>query len=264
VAGVQDPNPLVNGRGVEYLQAHNVEVSLGVRREAAERLNAAFFTAVKLRRPYVIAKIAMSLDGRIAARPGMRTPLTSPESLRRAHRLRAEVDAIGIGSGTLLADDPELTARVAYRHRPLTRVVFDRRLRTPPSARLLSTGTAGPVIIVTTSEAVRDQPERADLLSARGASLEIVDRPDFVTALDAVYRRGATSLLLEGGTDLHRAAWKAGVIDRVQVFIAPTILGDQGVPWLDAGTFSLAALRDCRVEHSGADVHLDGYVHRTD
>ena len=124
-----------------------VDVGLGAKTAVA--LNQPFFTLMREGRPFVVLKAATSLDGRIAEAPGRRTPLTSAAANRHAHRVRAEVDAIGVGVGTVLSDDPALTARGAYRERPLTRVIFDRRLRTPPQARVLSTRDAGPVIIVT-------------------------------------------------------------------------------------------------------------------
>src|SRR5207244_4652286 len=139
VASVEDPNPIVRGRGFEFLRAHGVEVDLGVGADAAVRLNQPFFTRMRRQRPFVVLKAATSLDGRIARTRGSRTRLTSPAADRHAHAVRAEIDAIGVGSGTILADDPLLTARGVYRPRPLTRVVFDRRLRTLPSARMLST-----------------------------------------------------------------------------------------------------------------------------
>ena len=104
-------------------------------------------------RPFVILKAAISVDGCLAEAPGRRTPLTSAPANRHAHRVRAEVDAIAVGVGTILVDDPLLTARGVYRELPFTRVVFDRSLRTPPEAQVLSTRAAGPVIIVTTAEA---------------------------------------------------------------------------------------------------------------
>src|SRR5205823_1981189 len=161
VIAIEDPNPLVHGIGLAHLRAHGVDVTVGVEQNAAARQNAVFLTTIREPRPYVIVKAAVSVDGRLAAAPGVRTPLTGAAANRRVHRQRAEVDAIGIGSGTVLADDPLLTPRGAYRGRPLTRVVFDRRLRTPPSARVLSTLGAGPVIIVSTERACAGAPDRA-------------------------------------------------------------------------------------------------------
>ena len=158
VVGVEDPNPLVNGGGIRYLRRHGVHVDVGVCRAEAARLNQAFFTLIGKHRPFVTLKVATSLDGRIAATSGRRTQLTSAPANRQVHLLRAEVDAIAVGSGTVLADDPLLTARGVHRSRPLTRVLFDTRLRTPPAARVLSTLDAGPVIIVTTEAGAQRGP----------------------------------------------------------------------------------------------------------
>ena len=151
VAAVEDPNPLVRGRGFAYLKGHGVDVEVGLGAATATCLNQPFFTLTREQRPFVVLKAATSLDGCIAESPGRRTSLTSDVANRHAQRVRAEVDAIGVGSGTVLADDPLLTPRGPFRERPLTRVIFDRRLRTPPEARVLSTRDAGPVIIVTTA-----------------------------------------------------------------------------------------------------------------
>src|SRR5205823_2198174 len=183
VAAVEDPNPIVRGRGFEFLRAHGIEVDVGVGADAAVRLNQPFFTRMRQQRPFVVLKAATSLDGRIAHTRSRRTRLTSAPADRHAHAVRAEIDAIGVGSGTVLADDPLLTARGVYRARPLTRVIFDRRLRTPPSARLLSTADAGPVIIVTTAETAK----RLDLrgpLEDRGAEIEVTPDGSVRAALE--------------------------------------------------------------------------------
>src|SRR6185436_6877612 len=153
VAAVEDPNPLVRGEGFAFLRARGVTVDVGVCAERAIGLNQPFFMLMREHRPFVIMKAATSMDGRIAESPGRRTYLSSAAANRHVHCSRAEVDAIGVGSGTVVIDDPELTARGVFRERPLWRVVFDRSLRTPPAARLHSTGVASPVIIVTTAEA---------------------------------------------------------------------------------------------------------------
>src|SRR4029450_2987356 len=126
-----------------HSRSHGVEVCSGVLREAAERLNAPFFTVMRRKRPFITMKVALSREGFVAGRNRARVHLTGPAANRFIHRERAEVDAIAVGSGTVIADDPVLTARGAYRARPLVRVVFDRRLRTPPAARLLATVDAG-------------------------------------------------------------------------------------------------------------------------
>ena len=273
VIAIEDPNPLVAGGGLSYLRAHGVQVTVGVGRADAERQNRPFFTVVRRHRPFVTMKAALSLDARIASTPGARTPLTGDAANRAVHRLRAEVDAIAVGSGTVMADDPLLTARGIYRYRPLVRVVFDGRLRTPPSARLLSTLDAGPVIIMSTEPAVRAAPGRARALENAGARIEVLDTqgdgpPAASVPLASAFSRladaGVSSMIVEGGASLQRAVWAAGLVDRVQVFVSPRAVGARGVPWLPYETFLLSGLADAAAVPVGDDVLIEAYVHRTD
>lgn len=238
VAAMEDPFPLVRGRGFATLRAHGVDVAEGVGKEESLRLNQPFLTAVRDGRPFVIVKAATSIDGRIAATPGARTQLTSREANRRVQYLRAQVDAIGIGSGTLLVDDPLLTVRDVYRGRPLVRVIFDRRGRTPADARVFSTVDQGPVRVV-------------------GSAGE-----DLQSVLRQLASEGIQSLLLEGGAQLHAAAWDANVVDYVQLYVTPVVLGPAGVPVFGGRPWSVASLIEPRVEVLGADTLIEGYVHR--
>ena len=264
VAAVADPNPLVAGQGFAYLRAQGIDVEVGVAGAEAARLNAPFFTFIRHGRPHVTAKAGVTLDGRIAARQGERTAITGPDAWRAVHAMRAEVDAIGVGSGTLLVDDPWLTARDVYRERPLTRVVFDRRLRTPPEARLFSTLEAGPVIILAPAASVAAMPARAAALEAAGARVEPLPDGALGTALHRLGSLGVMSLLLEGGAALHAAAWEAGMIDRVVLFVAPVWAGEEGLPLFEGRGPHLSALAGTRVEPVGADVRIEADVHRVD
>jgi diaminohydroxyphosphoribosylaminopyrimidine deaminase/5-amino-6-(5-phosphoribosylamino)uracil reductase len=259
VAAVEDPNPLVQGSGFAFLRSHGVAVEVGLGAHDATALNQPFFTRVRDGRPFVILKAAVSLDGCIAEGPGRRTRLTSPAANRHAHGLRAEVDAIGVGVGTILTDDPLLTPRGPYRARPLTRVIFDRQLRTPPTARVLSTRDAGPVIIVTTASAagLADPAVRKALADA-GAELLVAPGRTLASALKLLADHDILSLLLEGGAVLHSAAWEERLVDYVQVYVTPRALGPQGVRW---SGIPISALIDRRVETLGPDVLIEGYVH---
>ena len=260
VAAMEDPFPLVGGRGFAMLRANGIEVHTGVGYDAAVRLNQPFLTTTREGRPFVILKAATSLDGRIAAEAGQRTQLTSPRALTHAHYIRACTDAIAVGSETILIDDPLLTAREVYRERPLVRVVFDRRLRTPVGARLISTLSAGPVIILTAAESLRT--ERAKALHEAGARLIPVPGPGIAAALSVLPNFNVQSLVLEGGARVQRAAWDEGVVDYVQLYVAPMWLGDGGVPLLEGCAFSPTSLIENRVEQLGPDVLIEGYVHR--
>ena len=263
IAAAVDADPRVSGRGFEYLRQRGIEVSVGMGRQRALRLNRAYFTFKTKHRPFVIMKAATSLDNKIAVRAGQRTQISSAASLRHAHAVRAEVDAIGVGSETVLVDDPLLTVREIHRRRPLTRVLFDRRLRVEPSARVFSTLDAGPVIIVTTPEGLASNPTRARELERRGAELE----PIGGGMSDAFARLGARqlmSLLLEGGAALQAAAWTAGLVDAVHLYVAPVTIGAEGVSWLPIGRAALEGLADRSTLTLGSDVFMEGHVHGID
>ena len=269
VVAIEDPNPVVSGKGLDYLRTRGVHVASGVQRDRGAELNRPFFTRIEKGRPFVTLKIALSLDGRVAARAGARTKLTGEAANRLVHRERAEADAIAVGAGTILTDDPLLTARGIYRARPLARMIFDRRLRTPPTANVLSTLTAGPVIIVTTALSVSEHPRAAAALQDAGAQLQIHEtpagaRPPIVDALRRLAADGVTSVVIEGGPELHRAAWDEQIVDRVQLFVAPKVVGPAGVPWLPIDVLPLARLLDRRAQPVGDDVVIEGYVHRAD
>ena len=266
VIAIEDPNPLVSGRGLAYLRRHDIPVVVGVLREAAERLNGPFLTVMRHRRPFVTMKVALSQENCVAGAGGHRLDLTGPSANRYIHRERAELDAIGIGSGTILVDDPLLTARGAYRSRPLTRVVFDRRLRTPPTARLMSTLSDGPIIVVASEPRSEDERHRAERLRQAGARVEFVEPYDadrfLHESLSLLAQLGVSSLMLEGGPMLHHAAWTAGVVDRVQMFMTPTVAGAAGVPWLDRSHIEVDDLSDVRTLRLGSDLMIEGYVYR--
>ena len=260
VAATIDPDPRVDGRGLRYLRAQGLDVEVGLREAEAVRLNQAFFTLMREGRPFVILKAAISRDGCLAQTPGQRTMLTSAAANRHAHAVRAEVDAIGVGVGTIVADDPLLTARGVYRDGPLVRVIFDRSLRTPADSRVLSTRDAGPVIIVTEACAAA----RADVrkpLEDKGAEIEVARDGSFGAALERLAARQIGSLLLEGGAALHAAAWDAGLVDYVRLYVTPHVIGAGGLRLLDGRSFSSDALVERHVESLGPDLLIEGYVH---
>ncbi len=265
VVAVEDPNPQVAGRGLSYLRTHGVQVTTGVRRREAERLNRPFFTLMRAGRPLVTLKAALSLDARVTAGRGVRTQITGPEAGRFIHRERAEIDALAVGSETILVDDPLLTARGVYRYRPLVRVVFDRRLRMPPGARVLGTLAEGPVIIVTGDEETPDHRERAERLRQAGAVVVHVDRRSFLpAALRLLGSRGVTSLIVEGGPTLHRSFWDAALVDRIELFVASSIIGTEGVEWNALPDGAIASLQELSARPIGTDVLIEGYVHGID
>lgn len=264
VAAVEDPDPRVRGGGFARLRAAGLDVSVGAGRREAVRLNLPFFTVHLKGRPMVVAKTATSLDGRVASEPGRRTSLTSPPALRRAQFTRARMDAVAVGSATLLVDDPRLDVRDLYRERPLVRAVFDRSLRTPPSARLLSTCGAGPVVVLTSDAAARRSPAAVEALTGAGATVLTEPEPSVTGFLRRLLAFDVQSVLLEGGPALQAAAFHEGVVDIVQAWVAPVWLGEAGVPGADALLRALPALSEARVEMHGPDALIEGYVHRID
>lgn len=261
VVATDDPNPTAGG-GNALLRDRGVEVATGVLAAEARSLNEAFFSVTGRGRPYVTIKVAVSLDGRIAARTGARTSLTGAPANRLVHRDRAEVDAVAVGAGTILADDPLLTPRVAFRQRALTRVVYDTSLRVSPAARLFSTLDAGPVIIVTTSRSVDENGRAASQLRSAGADLLMIDTArDLRTSVEALARHGVISMIVEGGATLHRAFWAEGLVDRVQIYVADRVLGGDGVDWLADPVMTAPRVTARSARPVGRDVLLEGYVH---
>jgi diaminohydroxyphosphoribosylaminopyrimidine deaminase/5-amino-6-(5-phosphoribosylamino)uracil reductase len=257
VCALQDPDQRVSGEGYATLRAHGITVDTGVCEEPAARLNAAFIAIKTLGRPLVIVKAATSLDGDVATRPGHRTQISSPEANRKTHVLRASVDAIAVGSTTLLVDDPLLTARACQRVRPLVRVVFDRRLRTPPSAGLLSTLAEGPVIILT---ARLHEPRRVATLQAAGAV--VIESDTLLESVKALVGWDVSTLLVEGGPQLHRALAAAQLVDRVHLIVAPGALGPEGVKWLSTEELALSFASPPAAEPRGPDTWIEADVHR--
>jgi diaminohydroxyphosphoribosylaminopyrimidine deaminase/5-amino-6-(5-phosphoribosylamino)uracil reductase len=231
VACIRDPDPRVNGRGFAALRKAGVSVTTGGRRLEAERLNAPFLKRHRSGLPSVTLKAGMSLDGRIATRTGRSQWITSAAARREARRLRARHDAVLVGVGTLLADDPRLSAPGANGHaRPEdpVRVVLDSRLRTPPASRLLNTA-GGPVLLMTRPGAPRARRRRLERAGATVLEVGARDgRVDLRQALRALGRRGISSVLIEGGGEVLGAALDQKVGDRLVLYVAPRLLGGAG------------------------------------
>ena len=222
VIAAADPNPEASG-GADRLRAGGVEVEFGVEEAAARELNAPFFHRfANPDRPFVTLKMAVSIDGAIAAADrSTTTHLTGPESRTEVHRLRAGHDAIAVGAGTVLADDPELTVRHWEKPRvPLTRVVFDSALRTPPDSYLARTARVAPVLVVARE---RHRARAADL---ERSGVEIVVASGLREALEALAARELRALLVEGGARLAGSFLRDALVDRLVIFQAPVVLGE--------------------------------------
>ena len=219
---VRDPNPVAGG-GVERLRAAGIDVHVGMGGTAAAEIYQGFFKWAEQKLPYVTAKWAMTKDGKIAGPGGRPLQISSAESRLRVHEMRRRADAILVGSGTVLADDPLLTCRLdGYAGKQPLRVVLDRRLRTPPTAKMLGTDVPGETLVVTGPGAPK---ERATALREAGAEVLVLKKgPEAL--LDELGRRGALNLLVEGGGEVLRAFFAAGLVDRVEAFVAPFAIGD--------------------------------------
>jgi diaminohydroxyphosphoribosylaminopyrimidine deaminase/5-amino-6-(5-phosphoribosylamino)uracil reductase len=245
VIALEDPDPRVAGTGIERLRAAGLDVEVGLCAAEAAEINAGFLQRVRLGRPLVTLKLATSLDGRIATAAGESRWITGPLARERAHLLRAAHDAILVGTETVLADDPQLTCRLpGLTARSPVRVVLDRQLRIPASARLIVEARQVPTWVVTLASA---DPDRQKALAEAGVAI-IAAEPDATgrIGLDAALRllgdRGLTRLLVEGGGRLAAALLRTGLVDRLVWLHAPILLGSEGVPAI-AG-LSLAALAD--------------------
>jgi diaminohydroxyphosphoribosylaminopyrimidine deaminase/5-amino-6-(5-phosphoribosylamino)uracil reductase len=245
VVAAEDPDARVDGGGVARLRAAAIAVETGLCRDEAAEINAGFFRRVRLGRPLVTLKLATSLDGRIATATGESRWITGSAARERAHLLRATHDAVLVGTGTALADDPELTCRLpGLGHRSPVRIVLDRTLRLPLSTKLYATARETPTWVLTLPSADR---ERRQALLDRGVEVLPVardgeNRLDLPAALRLLGGRGLTRLLVEGGGGLAAALLRARLVDRLVWLHAPLLLGGEGVPAV--GGLSLDRLAD--------------------
>ena len=225
VAAVRDPSPAANGKGIRKLRRAGIEVVERVLAEEAAELNAAFFKWVRTGRPLVTLKWAMTLDGKIATRTGDSKWITGEAARRCAHRLRAHNQAILVGIETVLHDDPLLTCRVP-RGRNLLRIVLDSKLRTPLHSQLIKTVAEAPVLIATLRSATSRKRQRLEAAGAEVVALrQKKARVDLGALLDLLGQRGVSTLLVEGGSEVHGAFCDARLVDRVAAFVAPKVIG---------------------------------------
>jgi diaminohydroxyphosphoribosylaminopyrimidine deaminase/5-amino-6-(5-phosphoribosylamino)uracil reductase len=264
VVACRDPNPHVAGGGIEKLQAGGVQVDLGCREAEGVRLIAPWTKFVTTGMPYVTLKLGLSLDGRIASRTGASKWVTGPEARARVHLLRAQHDAVVIGIGTALADDPRLTVRDAPGQSPL-RVIFDTKLRLPLAGRLVQSAREVPTWVICTTDA----PSSAeDQLVERGvevlrAPASAEGRIDPIAALRVLATRGIVAVMIEGGAELAGSVLAGAAVDELHAFIAPILLGPRGRPgavdWAGPATPAEApCIVDPQWEVCGVDAHVWG------
>lgn len=227
--GSPDPNELVAGKGISILRSNGIQVTENVLREECEEINYVFFHYIRTGLPYVNMKYAMTMDGKTAAVTGASRWITGETARKNVHSDRNRYSGIMIGTGTLLDDDPLLTCRLPGGKDPV-RIVCDSNLRIPMDSQIVKTAKAVPTIVATCS----DDEEKVATLEERGCQVIKVSRRDGHTDLNELMSKlgemKIDSILLEGGSSLNWAALKAGIINRVQAYIAPKLLGGKGAP----------------------------------
>ncbi len=280
VASIADPNPLVGGKGFARLRSAGVQVTEGPAAAEARKLNESFAHYIRRKTPFVVLKAAMTLDGKIAPPP---VPSERPSALgaaaatagwitsqtARAHvqQLRHAMDAILVGVGTVIEDDPLLTDRTGRpRRRPLLRIVLDSNLRIPLESRIVTTAHGDLLVLCTSRDAVKKRE-----LEARGARVEQVSpsatgRPDMKAVLQALGRNEITSVLVEGGATINWEVLASGVADKIFLYYAPKILAGAGsVPFARGAGYrhlsDAVHIKDITLHRFGADFAVEGYLH---
>jgi len=267
VAGMKDPNPRVTGGGLDYLRRQGLDVAVGVCEDECRRLNEIFIKYASTTLPFVVLKCAATLDGRIATRTGDSKWITNPHSRHFVHELRHAADAVMVGIGTVVKDNPRLTTRLEGRKSsdPM-RIVLDTHLSMPLDAKLLHLSSNSDTLIVSSSSV---SPEKRKSLQRAGVQLLSMDchedRIDLKALVRELGRREITSLLIEGGSRVNGSALRAGIVDKVHMFYAPKICGgDDGVavcagPGVERMEQSMR-LKDISVHRFEDDVMIQGYL----
>lgn len=261
--GMVDPNPKVSGRGIQRLQSAGIEVVAGILEAGCRRLNEPFVKHVTTGLPFVVLKSAMTMDGKTATSTGDSRWITNEKSRHYVHQLRSKVDGIMVGVGTVIADDPQLTARIPRGRDPL-RIVVDSSLRIPPDSRILRQESAVTTVVATIS---KDLNRIACLQSPGVEILECNEDGGTVDLRDLLARlgsRGVQSVLIEGGSTLAGRALRAGLIDKFVLFYAPKFLGGADGFGLFSGPASrmmdeCRRLKDVTVRRFGDDVMIEAY-----
>lgn len=262
VVGTLDPNPLVHGRGLVRLRRVGLRTKTGVLAEECRKLNEDFEKYITTGLPFVVLKLAVTLDGRIATASGDSKWVTGPQARRRVHEMRNRFDAVLVGSETVRRDDPRLTCRIPGGRNPL-RVVLDGRLRSPESARVFSARSGGVLLYTLAHES-----EKAVRLRRRGVVVRRGGgdrRGSLHRVLRSLAREGVKSVLVEGGGRVAARALRERLVDGVSLFVALKLLGGDARPAL--GTLALRRMKDAislrgvRIERVGEDLLIEGRPH---
>ncbi|AEB29178.1 fused diaminohydroxyphosphoribosylaminopyrimidine deaminase; 5-amino-6-(5-phosphoribosylamino) uracil reductase [Carnobacterium sp. 17-4] len=265
VVGTLDPNPLVAGKGIERLRSNGIEVVTGVLEEESQKLNEIFIKYIVTKEPFVVMKNAMSLDGKIATVTGESQWISGESSRKQVHSLRHELAGIMVGIETIIKDDPQLTSRTLNSRNPI-RIVVDSQLRIPIASKVLTQQDKAKTIVATTKRA---NNEKLETLKQMGIEVivtkEKYGRVDLQELMKVVGAKGIDSILLEGGATLNFSALEEGIVDKIQSYIAPKIIGGKEAKTAveGAGVHSLkSAFQIDRMTPVmvGEDLFVEGYI----
>lgn len=267
VVAATDPNPLVAGKGIKRLREAGLDVVSGIMEEESLKLNEVFNKYITTKLPFVVAKVAMSLDGKIATKTGESQWITGPVAREKTHWLRDRYDAILVGVGTVIADNPSLTTRLPGKNgRDPVRIILDSNARTPPDCKMLRQDSPVPTYIVVSKDA---DPVKTRELEQAGARVIWMDaNPSGINLHKLLKWLGdvqITSLLVEGGAGIHGSFFSEGLVDKVAWFIAPKVIGGRDAPGPVGGQgierlANALALDNIEISRCGEDILVEGYV----
>lgn len=263
--GMPDPNPNVKGGGIEYLKAHGIKVEVGILEDECRRLNEVFIKYVTSGMPFIILKLAASLDGKIALANGESKWITNEKSRKFVHRLRNRVDAVLVGIGTVLKDDPRLTARLLGAKNPI-RIVLDTYLRIPLSAKVLNPDLPSRTIIATGLEVPKNKIKQIEQKGTQVIPIGLKDHViDLKELLLKLGKQEITSILIEGGSSVATSFLKEKLVDKFYFFYAPKIIGGHySIPMIGGRDINsmgqIIHLKDINIRRFGEDTLIMGYI----
>lgn len=265
VVGTLDPNPLVAGKGIERLRNNGIEVVTGVLEEESQKLNEIFIKYIVTKEPFVVMKNAMSLDGKIATVTGESQWISGESSRKQVHSLRHELAGIMVGIETIIKDDPQLTSRTLNSRNPI-RIVVDSQLRIPIASKVLTQQDKAKTIVATTKRA---NNEKLDTLKQMGIEVIVIkekyERVDLRELMKVIGAKGIDSILLEGGANLNFSALEEGIVDKIQSYIAPKIIGGKEAKTAVEGAGIQLLKNAFKIDRMtpvmvGEDLFVEGYI----